>query len=978
MKKLFKTFLAFVAAAFGVLLTVFLIFYFSAGLQKRLVLEQLNSRPGVTAQADHIRFTLTGGEVRNLFVMAGADGLSLEEMTLRFSPFRLLRGEVAVREAEVRNLLVDISQVGGRGFARAFDADVRHVETYPPDPARRDAPDRFEGVLSMSREAAPKLVIGRIEMNGTLLMPEQTEFDLSVRLVDWKPDDAGTLAVELAGRSRSAAAPVTEGAVALEAEVKQARRGGIESLAGTLRASARERGAEAAFAARGEFALDPTPAGEAYRVRLFREGIDSVLADLRAEWKRGPQRLDGELNLDVVEEAFAGIPAAAQVPTLVAGGSASFRYAPFSREGGVDLDLNATLKDLARVGADLAAFEPLRIEALASLFYDPATVRVNELRARFFQQGDVELVGAAALRPFQLSPRADDFGFGELSGELLRIRFARVPLQILETFVRNAEIRGTTLAAEGVLSAADGAVRFRTEAPFGVEGLRVRSDGMDLVDSLDARVRPALDWTGEVLAVDVPNIEVRHNGGRVFTGSGRFSMRDPMESASGDFALTGETDLTHLAGIPALGIRGGVRTGLGRVEARGTFGEALEATGLLHIRELRPEGHSGRPYVIRLEPELAVSEERIRVASPVLFTGPASESAGTLRFEGTPPANGGFLRFDAALDLDAFDLDDWQPLLALVPEGPEPPPVTDEPDAEPFFAALDGTAVATIGQLQAGETNFRDLRAELRVTDGLHATVRVGGVSGESPIVLNADLRFDPEQPRTPYTLTGNLDVKAFDVTPFLRPEDPRRPPMLEGSFDVAGEFRSTSPNLDFIADRLTGDFSLRASRPGVFRPLGERTGMADSASGLIGAITGSVRELRWIQIVVDQLKEIPYQQMVFRVAREDNLDLVLRELDLVSRETRIRGQGRIQHREGADLLQMPMELPLRIHAKGALAEALREGRQLRGDEPDDLGFLPGPELPIRGTLANPESLFVNLMMDSAQSILPGLFRPRQ
>ncbi len=977
MKKLFKILIAVFAAASAVVLTIFLIFYFSAGLQKRVVLEELNSRPGVTAQADYIRFSFTGGEVRNLFIMAGADGVSLESMTLRFSPFRLLRGEVAVREAEVRNLLVDLSEGGGRGFARAFNADVHRVET-PPGRARRDAPDRFEGVISMSREAAPKLAIGRVELNGTLLLPQQTEFDLSVRLADWKPEDAGTLTVELAGRSRSAAAPVAEGALALEAEVRQARRGGIESLSGTLRASARERGAEAVFALRGEFAVDPTPAGEAYRVRLFREGIETALADLRAEWKRGPQRLDGELDLDIGDEAFAGIPSAAQVPTVVAAGKASFEYAPFSREGGLDLDLKAAFKDLDRVGADLAAFEPLRVEALASLFYDPATVRVNELRTRFFQQGDVELAGAVALRPFQLSPRADDFGFGELSGELLRVRFARVPLQILETIVRDTEIRGTTLAAEGVLSAADGGVRFRTEAPFGVEGLRVRSAGMDLVESLDARVRPALDWTGEVLAVDVPNIEVRHNGGRVFTGSGRFSVRDPMETASGDFALTGETDLAHLSGIPALGLRGGVRTGLGRVEARGTFGGALEATGLLHIRELRPTGHTGRPYVIRLEPEVTVSDERIRMASPVRLTGPASDSAGSLRFEGTPPPNGGYLRFDAALDLDSFLLDDWQPLLALVPEGPEPPPVTDEPDTEPPFAGLDGTAVATIGRLRAGETDFRDVRAKIRVTEGRRATVRAGGTSGESPLVLNADLRFDPEQPRTPYRLVGELDVKAFDVTPFLRPEDPRRPPMLEGSFDVAGEFRSTSPNLDLIADRLTGDFTLRASRPGVFRPLGEHTGMVDPASGLFGAITGSVRELRWIQIVAAQLKEIPYQQMVFRVAREENLDLVLRELDLVSRETRIRGQGRIQHREGVDLLRMPMELPLRIHAKGALADALREGRQLRGSEPDDLGFLPGPELPIRGTLANPESLFINLMMDSAQSILPGLFRPRQ
>lgn len=979
MKKALRLLFAVVGACVAVVLTIFLIFYFSAGLQKRLVLEQLNNRPGVTAQAEHIRFTLRGGEVRNLFIMAGADGVSLEELSLRFSPLRLLWGELSVREAFARNLLIDFSEGGGRGFERAFAIEMHPVEAAPGDPAPpRDGPGRFEGLLTLSREAAPKLVIGRMDMDATLLLPGGTEFDLSARLANFRPESAGILAVDLTGRGLRADTPLAEGALALEVEILQARRGGIESLDGVLRASGRERGAAEAFAARVDFSLEPTPMGEAYRLRLFREGIDPVLADLRAEWKRGPQRFDGELILDIEREAFAGVPATAEAPTVAAAGKAVFGYAPFSREGGLDLDLEATLLDLDRVGGDLAAFEPVRIEALVSLFHDPATLRVNELRARLFQQGDVELLGAVALRPFQLSPRERDFGFADLSGELLRVRFARLPLQILEAFVSDTEIRGTTLAAEGVLSAADGALRFRTEAPFGVEGLRVRGGGTAIVESLDARVRPAIDWSAEGLSVDARNIDLRHNGGRVFTGSGAFSVGDPRRAAGGDFVLTGESDLAHLSGIPALGLRGGVRSGLGRVEARGSFGDALEATGLLYIRELLPAEYSGRPYGMRLEPEIFLSDERVRVVSPVLLSGPSADSEGTLRFEGTPPVDGAPFRFDAALDVDTVVLDDWEPVIALLPERLEPPPVTDEPDTEPFFDGLDGIAVANVGRLRAGGTDFLDLRAEIRVEDGRGVAVRAVGTSGGSPLALNSELRFNADQPSEPYDLVGGINVKGFDVTPFLRPADPRRPPMLEGAFDVTGEFRSRGPNLDFIAERLTGDFTLRSASPGVFRPMGERTGVADSASGLIGALTGGMRELRWIQLVIDQLKEIPYQRMVFQFAREENFDFVLHNLDLISRETRIRGSGRIHHREGVDFTRMPIELPLRIHAKGALADALREGRQLRDGEPDELGFFPGPELPIRGTLANPESLFLNLMMDSAQTLLPGLFRPRQ
>ncbi len=337
-------------------------------------------------------------------------------------------------------------------------------------------------------------------------------------------------------------------------------------------------------------------------------------------------------------------------------------------------------------------------------------------------------------------------------------------------------------------------------------------------------------------------------------------------------------------------------------------------------------------------------------------------------------------RIEAEIALDELVAAEWEALLGLLPEEEAPAAKDTRPDAAPPWAGLEGRILARIDRLQVGAETIADARAELRIEDGRRVRATLGAVGGGAPLRADAVLDFDDSRPDLPYALAGSLDVRGLDVTPFLRPPDPRKPGILEGAFNVRGQFQARAPNLALLGERAAGEFVLESSRGGVFRPLGERTAAAQGISGLIGGLAGGVRQLRWIQEVVDQVQEIPYTRVSFRMGREPSLDWFLRDLDLVSREVRIRGGGRLQHVAGAtlaDLAALPVDFQFQLHAKGRLAESLRAGNQLRAETPDELGFLPGPPLPIRGSLAQPESLFVNLLMESAQGLLPGLLRGR-
>ena len=401
----------------------------------------------------------------------------------------------------------------------------------------------------------------------------------------------------------------------------------------------------------------------------------------------------------------------------------------------------------------------------------------------------------------------------------------------------------------------------------------------------------------------------------------------------------------------------------------------LNLAGSIDIREFRPPNYSGAALSLSMSPILKLEDEdkRLLFSTPVRLTGPSGS-----------PTNGSFtvslsgidsplIQFDADLDVEEIRVDEWQPLVDSFSRDETTAEPDRDPDTAPPWSRLDGILRAQIGRLVMGQNTFSGIGAVVQVENGQTLTAQLDADSGGSPISLKAGVRFDETRADEPYSLEGNLAVKGLDVEPFLRTQNSRQPVLLEGIFNVDGQFQSEAPNLALFVEKLTGEMTLEAASDGVFRPLGENTAVASGVSGLLGALTGSVKELDWVREVVNQLKEIPYSEMRFQMEREASLDWRLHDLDLVSRETRIKGSGLIEHEASMDFMRMPIDLEFQLFAKGRLAEALRAGNQLRSREPDAKGFYPGPPLPIRGSLAQPKSLFVNTLMDSGKSLLPGL-----
>jgi hypothetical protein len=445
-----------------------------------------------------------------------------------------------------------------------------------------------------------------------------------------------------------------------------------------------------------------------------------------------------------------------------------------------------------------------------------------------------------------------------------------------------------------------------------------------------------------------------------------------------DYSARMNSDLARVSGLSIVPIKDPLKSGQLELRLAGQFheGNQMTAKGVVEVRDLRPAGYTGRPLALKLEPEIEgqAGTEKLVISTPVRLVGPTTTTSGTLATT-LEPGGEERQRLDAQLVLDEFSIDEWQPIMdAFAGEEPAAPAQRDAaPDVKSPWSGFEGQLLARINRLQAAGNFLTNVSARIRVEEGKTVQAELAATSGQSPLKAVGTLGFQPDRPAQPYALTGMLDVQRLDVAPFLKVPGSNKPVLLEGVFNASGTFQSNAPNLAFLADKATGEFVLQSVTNGVFRPLGEKTSLATGVSGILGALAGNRKEVGWVQQVIDQLKEIPFTQMTFRVGREKNLDLFLRDLDLISRETRIKGSGVIQYKENAPLIQFPMDMRFELFAKGRLAEALRAGNQLRSEQPDPMGFYPGPPLPLRGSLAQPESLLINLLMGSGAQLLPGL-----
>ncbi len=608
-------------------------------------------------------------------------------------------------------------------------------------------------------------------------------------------------------------------------------------------------------------------------------------------------------------------------------------------------------------------------------------VELRAFRAELADGAGRRLVEAAGVEPFTVDlaqTAVVPTGPGERT--LARVTTGGLRLEELPLPALHSWLRGAVAPAEFLVAAQGGRLFLRAPAPVRVSGLALRADGRALVEGLAFAVAPTAEFGGwHDWNFSAPDIAVQGGGGAVLGTVGALASASAAEGLRA--SATFQADLAALASQPVFAAWRALAAG----RASGEIRAARTAAGLLAEARATLNGLVTRepaealPVANLSARALLAPGGRLTLEAPLLLDRAGRRS--DLRLAAEANRREGGFAFDATLTGQNVELLDVLGLAALLPGGSEPAPAATpatpatapaavQPDAAPFWQGFSGQVALDLQALARGDAWKVTGLTGLAVVDAGQVELRKfeGAINARGRVTADGRLRFEGGE--RPYALEGSFSLGEFDLGALLKALEPERPPTLEGVFSVAGRFQGRGATWERTLERTHGQFQL-TSRQGVFRGLrrtSEKVSVATRAVELgaaLGSLFGSSKVKEAAEKVagqtyqIDQLAqtlgELPFDQFVIKLERNERLDIRLDEVSLLSPEVRLTGRGTIRHEEGQPIARQPLSLALTLAARGKVEQQLGRLRVLDGTK-DDLGYAKMRETgPIGGSLLRPD-----------------------
>lgn len=669
---------------------------------------------------------------------------------------------------------------------------------------------------------------------------------------------------------------------------------------------------------------------------------------------------------------------------------------PVTVRGKITADLPQLLEPFLALGR-------VKLSGETDLTLTADTVQLRSFRGTLADGADRTLVNASGSEPFGVDLRTLQItGATGQETTLARLELGRLPLGEMPLVQAKFPLRGELAPAEFVLSATNARLFLKPSGPVRLSGLTLPVGGRPILEGVVVEILPSGEFAGLAdWKFTSGATTMRNAAGTLLTTVGIEASTRPGEGLRA--LSTFNFDLAALGSQPGLASLSALVAGRASGEVRAALnstGLQVEARSTLNGLVAR-EGNQPLPVANLSVRLVRTPEGRWTLEAPLLLDRSGQRSDLRLTAEAVQGSDG--LKFDAKLAGEYLELADVAGLGGLLqalasPAESSPAPATPATtvsarataDVRPFWAGVSGAlsvevkTVARGADWQVSGLGGRVLVEPTRLAlPQLEATI-----NGKGRFGARAEMQFSPGA--QPYRLAGEFSLTEFDLGALLKALEPDRPPTIEGVFVVAGTFTGQGANLDHTVERTRGQFQF-TSRQGVFRGLrrtSDKVSVASKAVELgaaLGSLFGSNKVKEAAEKVagqtyqVDQLAqalaELPFDQLLIRLNRDDRLNIQLQEFNLLSPEVRLTGRGTVTHVEDRPILQQPLNVTYTLAARGKVEQTLGRLQVLDGTK-DELGYArmkdPGT---IGGTLSRPDptALFVKL----AEAKLGEYFTPR-
>lgn len=708
--------------------------------------------------------------------------------------------------------------------------------------------------------------------------------------------------------------------------------------------------------------------GETYGLLLA--GKDKQLADIDAELVNDTSQIAGTWKLDVRDGDLAPFVLGKQLPVFTATGQGGFKTGTTFKEIHASGRLAASADRLEAIRPELAAVGAVNFTADFDVLQHEDSLRVERLDATF--SGTEPVARIQALQSFQFNLGTGELRVADPAQDLVGLWLTGMPVAWLRPFTGEMQVTGGNLEGEFVASARDGGLALRSKTPLAALRLNLENAGKPWLQEIDLQLTASADYTPRGWQVQVEEITAQSQGRTLLklnAKAGKLIGENDGIKATGSWSA----DLPGWAGQPVMA--GGMDLSAGQAGGNfnGSFGEVNAVDAKIALSGLVLTTGEALPSIdTDLRAEIGV-DARTTFNAATLFD--LSGRRSDLLITGTLSSAEEITTIDARVSSERVVLEDVKLIGAIIPGGQLDSSPPEQPDDVPFWHGLRGQATLALKNVEyGGGYQVSDVVGVIRIEpDGLKLEGVHAVFGPESDLKLEGAVTFDSKV-KDSYKLSGDLALNNFDTTQAFRAIDPARLPTVETRMNLTGNVSGNGANLAALIEGAQGRFDL-TSKGGIFRALAtvlpeQRLQATQSALSVVGGLFGGTSSGEMIATaneIVKLVSEIQFDQLSVTAARDENLNFVLKDFNLIAPYIRLGGEGLISYTPGKSLLQQALDLRITLGARGRLGELLNQWKLLKAEK-DNLGYTTFvTPIKLGGTLLNTDSRdFQNKLLEVA------------
>ncbi len=916
----------------------------------------LASQPEVKATVGTVSAGFQRVELRDLHYETRGAVLTLPsvEMEVPLAPAALAK-KISIHRLVAKGWILDLTHAA-KLAATLAPLIERSFAATPPPPHREfsllpgayaaetsAAAPVFRGVFA-GLELPVDLSMDGVDLDGEIVLPplpghETVRLRLTVRGGGLGVGAEGTFVVDLAGAKPSGGALSLHGTLAAAMDTPRT----FSRFGAKIAVEASGPQLPAGVKLNVDTSAARSPSGESYALLLAGEG--KQLADVKAQLVSATSQISGTWKLNLRDRDLTPFAVGRELPVFSANGEGSFETTAALESVHASGKLTASADQLARVRAELGAIGAMTLNADFDVLHHGDSLRVEKLDATL--AGAAPVLSVHALQSFEFDLRTAALQVADPARDLVGLSLAGVPLAWARPVLGGLTVAGGDVRGEFVVSARDGGLALRPTTPLTMGKISLTRAGLPLVQEVDIKVTASADYTPQGWQVQANDFVATHAGATLLTlnaRAGQLAGADKAIKAEGKWTA----DLAALMSQPAIASQLQLASGAVSGDFAGSIDGTKSLEANLALTKLAVASGEDLPAItLQLRADVA-ADGSVVFKAPLLLARADRKSdlllAGTLK-PGTPAST-----LDARITGDQVFVDDVQVLTVLIPApatAAEPAPGSPSAGSgQAFWSAVNGQASLALKKVVYG-ANFEitDVAGTLRLDP---ATVKLEGVRAlfgpESNLKLNAAMKFDPKA-KEHYAGDAEIALNNFDTAPAFRALNPAKSPTLETRLNISGNVTSSAESVDKLADRARGHFEL-TSKGGTFRGLAmlipaDKLQTAQSALSMVSGLFGGSsagETAKSVSEVVTMLAEIPFDQLSVNTERDADLNLLLKDFNLISPNVRLGGEGLVKYTPDQPLLKQALDLKISLGARGRLGELLGQLKLLKAEK-DALGY---------------------------------------